>query len=165
MSLSNGRVDRKAGGMSDPILSARACARPTRAATVAWRCCARRSFRRAGRERERARRIRSGKSTLLHLLAGLDTPDAGEVRWGGIDRHRCARARHSSGSYSIVLLYSPSRCAANCSWLRRILGRLDAAAHKRADELLARVGLAERGITCRRACRRRTPARGGGPAR
>jgi lipoprotein-releasing system ATP-binding protein len=26
----------------------------------------------------------SGKSTLLHLLAGLDTPTAGEVRWPGL---------------------------------------------------------------------------------
>jgi lipoprotein-releasing system ATP-binding protein len=26
----------------------------------------------------------SGKSTLLHLLGGLETPSAGEVRWGGV---------------------------------------------------------------------------------
>ena len=26
----------------------------------------------------------SGKSTLLHLLGGLDTPDEGVVRWGGV---------------------------------------------------------------------------------
>ena len=38
-----------------------------------------------------------------------------------------------------------SKERANVLMARRILGRLDAAAHKRADEMLARVGLAERG--------------------
>jgi ABC-type lipoprotein export system ATPase subunit len=35
----------------------------------------------------------SGKTTLLHLLAGLDTPTKGSVRWPGIDRH--ATVSHS----------------------------------------------------------------------
>jgi ABC-type lipoprotein export system ATPase subunit len=35
----------------------------------------------------------SGKSTLLHLLAGLDIPSAGRVRWPALehDRHHCRR--------------------------------------------------------------------------
>ena len=43
----------------------------------------------------------SGKTTLLRVLAGLETPDAGEVRFGGEDYlaipARRRRTRHRSG--------------------------------------------------------------------
>jgi putative ABC transport system ATP-binding protein len=38
----------------------------------------------------------AGKSTLLHLLAGLETPDSGVVRWGDRDLGREAPARRDA---------------------------------------------------------------------
>jgi predicted ABC-type transport system involved in lysophospholipase L1 biosynthesis ATPase subunit len=88
----------------------------------------------------------SGKSTLLHLLAGLDAPDAGEIRWAGSNDTGAARRATFIGIvFQSFYLIPELDARANVLMARRILGRLDAAAHKRADELLARVGLAERG--------------------
>ena len=87
----------------------------------------------------------SGKSTLLNLLAGLDAPDAGELAWAGSPDTGTARRGAFLGMVFQAFYLVPELDArANVLLARRILGRVDAAARRRADELLARVGLAQR---------------------
>jgi predicted ABC-type transport system involved in lysophospholipase L1 biosynthesis ATPase subunit len=87
----------------------------------------------------------SGKSTLLNLLAGLDKPDAGEIRWAGSpDTGADRRATYLSMVFQSFYLIPELDARANVLMARRICGRPDAEARARADELLARVGLAER---------------------
>jgi putative ABC transport system ATP-binding protein len=40
----------------------------------------------------------SGKSTLLNLIAGIDRPDSGELRVGGLDITRLEEARWPTGA-------------------------------------------------------------------
>ena len=87
----------------------------------------------------------SGKSTLLNLLAGLDKPDAGEIRWAGSpDTGAERRATYLGMVFQSFYLIPELDARANVLMARRICGRPDAEARARADELLARVGLAER---------------------
>ncbi|HVW20492.1 MAG TPA: ABC transporter ATP-binding protein [Opitutaceae bacterium] len=87
----------------------------------------------------------SGKSTLLHLLAGLDAPDAGSLAWEGTpDTGAARRATFLGMVFQAFYLVPELDARANVLLARRILGRVDAAARRRADELLARVGLAQR---------------------
>mgnify|MGYP001175615765 FL=1 len=87
----------------------------------------------------------SGKSTLLNLLAGLDKPDAGEIRWAGSpDTGADRRATYLGMVFQSFYLIPELDARANVLMARRICGRPDAEARARADELLARVGLAER---------------------
>jgi len=90
----------------------------------------------------------AGKSTLLHLLAGLDAPDAGELRWNGdrIDAARCTaiRNRFLGMIFQSFHLVPELTAEDNVLLPRRIGGRVDAAARRRAADLLARVGLGER---------------------
>ena len=93
-----------------------------------------------------------GKSTLLHVLGGLDSVDAGSVRVGDAvldrDARRRARWRSATGtsgsSFSFTTCCRSSarsrtpRCAAHRAERER--GR----AASRAEELLGRVGLASR---------------------
>jgi predicted ABC-type transport system involved in lysophospholipase L1 biosynthesis ATPase subunit len=88
----------------------------------------------------------SGKSTLLHLLAGLDAPDAGTLAWGGsADLGPVRRASYLGMVFQAFYLIPEIDAQANVLMARRIQGRIDAGARARARELLARVGLAERG--------------------
>jgi predicted ABC-type transport system involved in lysophospholipase L1 biosynthesis ATPase subunit len=88
----------------------------------------------------------SGKSTLLNLLAGLDAPDVGTVRWGGSPKTGAARrAAYLGMVFQSFYLVPELDAYQNVLLARRILGGIDAAARERAKELLARVGLAERG--------------------
>jgi predicted ABC-type transport system involved in lysophospholipase L1 biosynthesis ATPase subunit len=87
----------------------------------------------------------SGKSTLLNLLAGLDTPDAGTVTWGGSpDTGARRRAAYLGMVFQSFYLVPELDAHANVLLARRILGRVDAAARARVDNLLAQVGLADR---------------------
>ena len=87
----------------------------------------------------------SGKSTLLNLLAGLDKPDAGEIRWAGSpDTGADRRATYLGMVFQSFYLIPELDARANVLMARRICGRPDAEARARADDLLARVGLAER---------------------
>ena len=87
----------------------------------------------------------SGKSTLLNLLAGLDKPDAGEIRWAGSpDTGADRRATYLGMVFQSFYLIPELDARANVLMARRICGRPDAEARARADELLGRVGLAER---------------------
>lgn len=90
----------------------------------------------------------AGKSTLLHLLAGLDSPDEGELFWNGarIDARRCTalRNRFLGMIFQSFHLVPELTAEDNVLLPRRIGGRIDAAARRRAVDLLARVGLGER---------------------
>ncbi|HKI56206.1 MAG TPA: ABC transporter ATP-binding protein [Trueperaceae bacterium] len=90
----------------------------------------------------------SGKSTLIHLLAGLDAPDAGEVWWGELAVHRRrprelaeARARAVGLVFQNHYLLRELTLLENVMLPGSIRGRPDEA---RARALLQRVGLAAR---------------------
>jgi putative ABC transport system ATP-binding protein/lipoprotein-releasing system ATP-binding protein len=87
----------------------------------------------------------SGKSTLLHLLARLDSPDAGTLAWGDpAGAVAGGRARFIGMVFQAYYLIPELNARENVLMARRILGRPDRAALARADELIARVGLSER---------------------
>jgi lipoprotein-releasing system ATP-binding protein len=92
-----------------------------------------------------------GKSTLLHVLGGLDRPSAGTVRVGGIDlgplRDR-ELARFRSDSIGFVFqfhhLLPDFTALENVMMPCLIAGDSAAVARSRATELLERVGLGAR---------------------
>ena len=93
----------------------------------------------------------SGKTTLLNLLAGLDAPAAGEIRWAGagvagLDRNALAglRGRFLGMVFQAYYLIPELDARANVLMARRILGPIGAAERARAGALLARMGLADR---------------------
>jgi predicted ABC-type transport system involved in lysophospholipase L1 biosynthesis ATPase subunit len=87
----------------------------------------------------------SGKSTLLHLLAGLDAPDAGAVTWAGsTDTGAGRRARFLGMVFQSFYLIPELDALGNVLMAARVAGKVGAAEKKRAEELLGRVGLAER---------------------
>ncbi len=87
----------------------------------------------------------SGKSTLLHLLAGLDTPDAGRIAWAGRPALPAeARATFLGMVFQSFYLIPELDTLDNVLMAARILRPPGAAERARAAELLARVGLAER---------------------
>lgn len=87
----------------------------------------------------------SGKSTFLHLLAGLDAPDSGEVRWAGsTDTGAGRRARFLGMVFQSFYLIPELDALGNVLMAARVAGAVGAAEKTRAAELLKRVGLAER---------------------
>jgi lipoprotein-releasing system ATP-binding protein len=90
----------------------------------------------------------SGKSTLLHLLAGLDTADAGEVRWSGrpIAHTHADVARRRAGHVGLVFqhhyLIAELDALENVTLPARIQG---ARAEVEALTLLTAMGLGDRG--------------------
>ncbi len=88
----------------------------------------------------------SGKSTLIHLLAGLDRPEAGTVAWdGSADLGAERRAAFLGLVFQAFYLIPEVDARQNVLMPARILGRADAAARARADQLLGEVGLSARG--------------------
>lgn len=93
----------------------------------------------------------SGKTTLLNLIAGIDTPDSGEVLIDGIsihsmnERQRAAYRRDNIGFvFQFFNLLPTLKVVENVS-LPAELGRVEqAAATERAMALLEKVGLADR---------------------
>ena len=92
----------------------------------------------------------SGKSTLLALMAGLDRPTAGEVRIDGVPIHALSedelallRRRKIGFVFQSFQLLGNLTARENVLLPIELLGRADPVS--RADELLAAVGLAERG--------------------
>jgi lipoprotein-releasing system ATP-binding protein len=90
----------------------------------------------------------SGKTTLLHLLAGLDRPTSGEIRWGALAVHERAprdlaevRAQRVGLVFQDPHLLAELDALANVTLPGRIRGRADAA---RGRALLAAVGLEAR---------------------
>ncbi len=86
----------------------------------------------------------SGKSTLLHLLAGLDAPDAGSVSWAGAAAGEERRAEFLGMVFQSFYLIPELDALQNVLIAARIRRVPGAAERKRARDLLARVGLAER---------------------
>lgn len=88
----------------------------------------------------------SGKSTLLHLLASLDAPDAGSVRWeGSSDTGASRRARFLGMVFQSFYLIPEVDALGNVLMAARVAGKVGPAERKRAQDLIARVGLSERG--------------------
>ena len=92
-----------------------------------------------------------GKTTLLNLLAGLEIPDAGEIRWAGepigaLGRGELARRRATfiGMVFQSFYLIPELNAADNVLMAARMVGKVGAAERKRAADLLARVGLADR---------------------
>jgi lipoprotein-releasing system ATP-binding protein len=92
-----------------------------------------------------------GKSTLLHILGGLDAFDAGAVRIGAAsidsmkDEERVAfRNRHVGFVFQFQHLLPEFTALENVEMPIRIAGRPAEERRARADELLARVGLSQR---------------------
>lgn len=93
----------------------------------------------------------SGKSTLLHLMAGIDTPDAGRLIIDGTDictrpeRERTLfRRRHIGLVFQFFNLISTLTVSENLLLPLELCGIARSQGRKRAHDLLAQVGLTER---------------------
>jgi ABC-type lipoprotein export system ATPase subunit len=87
----------------------------------------------------------SGKSTLLHLMAGLESPDAGAVSWAGsADTGARRRSSYLGMVFQSFYLIPELDALANVVLAGRIRGGLDRAARSRARDLLSHVGLSAR---------------------
>ena len=92
-----------------------------------------------------------GKSTLLHLLGGLDRADQGQIRVADTDLRTMGdndlvqfRNRHVGFVFQFHHLLPEFDAAENVEMPMRIARRPLSEARQRATELLGRVGLAER---------------------
>jgi putative ABC transport system ATP-binding protein len=92
-----------------------------------------------------------GKSTLLYLLGGLDRPTAGEIWLDGQDLSRLserglARLRRDAIGFVFQAFHLMDELTAveNVELPALLAGRSPRAARRRAEELLERVGLADR---------------------
>ena len=92
-----------------------------------------------------------GKSTLLHVLGGLDRPDSGEVRVGDIDVARVTdaelvafRNKHVGFVFQFHHLLPEFSAIENAEMPLRIARVPVASARPRSRALLTRVGLGER---------------------
>lgn len=93
----------------------------------------------------------AGKSTLLHLLAGLDSPDGGEIRVAGKDLARMSQrelARFRNEKVGLIFqayhLLHELDALENVCLSGRIGGKSARALETAGKELLARVGLKDR---------------------
>jgi ABC-type lipoprotein export system ATPase subunit len=93
----------------------------------------------------------AGKSTLLHLLAGLDSPDGGEIRVAGKDLARLSQrelARFRNEKVGLIFqayhLLHELDALENVCLSGRIAGKSVKSLEKSGKDLLARVGLKDR---------------------
>jgi sulfate/thiosulfate transport system ATP-binding protein len=83
-----------------------------------------------------------GKTTLLRIIAGLEVPDAGEVRHGGEDvSARSARERNVGVVFQHYALFRHMTVAENVGFALRVRKRPRAEISARVDELLSLVQL------------------------
>ncbi len=96
----------------------------------------------------------SGKSTVGRMLAGLESPTAGVVKWAGRPIARLGRAERRRMQRDVQVVFQQPRASLNPRWtagetvreaLVHAAGRDRRAARIACDELLACVGL-DRGI-------------------
>jgi len=99
-----------------------------------------------------------GKSTLLHLLGGIDRPDAGRVEIFGVSIEELSpkeRARFRNERIGFVFqfhhLLAEFTAEENVAFPHRIAGESARDARERAASLLERVGLADRRLHMSRA--------------
>jgi lipoprotein-releasing system ATP-binding protein len=92
-----------------------------------------------------------GKSTLLHVLGGLDAADSGAVRIGGTELTGLSdaevvafRNRHVGFVFQFHHLLPEFTAVENAEMPMRIARRPHAEGRRRAEELLGRVGLSGR---------------------
>jgi predicted ABC-type transport system involved in lysophospholipase L1 biosynthesis ATPase subunit len=93
----------------------------------------------------------AGKTTFLHIAAGLEEVDSGEIFWGGekiseLSASRLAhrRSRWIGMVFQAFYLIPEMNTLENVVMAARILGNSGARARHRAEGLLKRVGLGER---------------------
>lgn len=90
----------------------------------------------------------SGKSTLLHLLAGLDTPSAGEIWWGEFPVHRHRPQELAARRAELIgLVFQQHYLLEDLTALENVTlpGRIHGIADRgRGSELLRAVGLEKR---------------------
>lgn len=85
-----------------------------------------------------------GKTTLLRILIGLLSPDAGQVFLKGKDITHAAPSKRSMGIvFQNYALFENMTVRKNVAYAMRFRPDLRAKAKERAEELLAHVGLAE----------------------
>lgn len=138
--------------MSTPILSAVALDKSYLSGSIELKVLRDCSFALAAHERVAiVGQSGVGKSTLLHLLAGLDRADKGAIRFGDRDVHTMSelelarfRNRHIGMVFQFYHLLPEFTARENVMMPLLIAGEADAAP-ARADELLAEVGLEDRG--------------------
>jgi ABC-type lipoprotein export system ATPase subunit len=85
----------------------------------------------------------SGKSTLLHLLAGLDRPTGGEIRWPALGQRAALRPGPVAVVFQGPSLLPPLTVEENVALPLILDGVADGEAHRRAREALERLGLLE----------------------
>ncbi|MEC4015385.1 ATP-binding cassette domain-containing protein [Streptomyces sp. H27-D2] len=83
----------------------------------------------------------SGKSTLLHLLAGLEQPTSGDVRWPRFPASRAGRARDIGVVFQSPSLIPVLGVSENAALPLVLAGVPEPQARRRTAEALARVGV------------------------
>lgn len=93
----------------------------------------------------------TGKSTLMHLLGGLDTPSSGSVRFGDVvisdlssDERAAFRARNVGFIFQFHHLLPEFNARENVALPMIINGESESEAQRKAGEILEKVGLAHR---------------------
>jgi putative ABC transport system ATP-binding protein/lipoprotein-releasing system ATP-binding protein len=85
----------------------------------------------------------SGKSTLIHLIAGLDEPTLGGLRWPAIGDRDALRPGPVAVVFQGPSLLAPLTVEENVALPLVLAGRSDADAHQAARSALETVGLPE----------------------
>jgi putative ABC transport system ATP-binding protein/lipoprotein-releasing system ATP-binding protein len=85
----------------------------------------------------------SGKSTLLHLLAGLDDPTSGTVRWPALGERETLRPEKVSFVFQTESLLAPLTVLENIEVPRLLMGSTAVDARNDASLILRALDLAE----------------------